>query len=123
MSRVIRRVPPGWKHPVDEEGYIPMHDRTVKEAIEKGELQKGEWAAWYRPEWTEEPTHFQVYEEVTEGTPLSPVFESEEELVEWVVDKGYARKAAEKFAEYKYAPSSAIINGQWYNDIAACEFM
>lgn len=41
----------------------------------------------YMPEWSEEEkTHFQMYEDTTEGTPLSPVMETPEELARWLVD-------------------------------------
>lgn len=35
---------------------------------------------------TSERTHFQMYESTTEGTPISPVCESAEELARWLVD-------------------------------------
>lgn len=39
----------------------------------------------YMPDWTEaELTHFQMYENVTEGTPISPVFEKPEDLAHWL---------------------------------------
>lgn len=38
----------------------------------------------YRPRWRErDRTHFQLYETVSEGTPISPVCASLEELAEW----------------------------------------
>lgn len=44
----------------------------------------------YRPAWTEdEATHFQMYETVSEGTPVSPVFATLQELEDWLVDVGY----------------------------------
>jgi len=40
---------------------------------------------YYRPEWTEaECTHFQMYETVSEGTPLTPPLPSLEALAEWL---------------------------------------
>ena len=39
----------------------------------------------YMPDWTEEErTHYQLYETTTEGTPISPVFSSPEELAQWL---------------------------------------
>jgi hypothetical protein len=39
----------------------------------------------YTPPWpATQCTHWQYYEEVTEGTPLSPVFSSPEELASWM---------------------------------------
>ncbi|RLC88690.1 MAG: hypothetical protein DRJ03_02095 [Chloroflexi bacterium] len=43
----------------------------------------------YVPDWPEaERTHYQMYESVTEGTPMSPVFETPEELARWLADTG-----------------------------------
>ena len=39
------------------------------------------------PTWSaEEQTHFQMYENTSEGTPLSPVMESCEALARWLAD-------------------------------------
>lgn len=44
---------------------------------------------YYRPAWVkEEPTAYQVYETVTKGTPISPVFPTRVELVDWLVNDG-----------------------------------
>lgn len=41
----------------------------------------------YMPDWPEaERTHFQMYEDTSEGTPISPVMESPESLAQWLVD-------------------------------------
>lgn len=41
----------------------------------------------YMPDWPEsERTHFQMYENTTEGTPISPVMASAEELAQWLAD-------------------------------------
>lgn len=40
---------------------------------------------YYRPDWPEESrTAYQVYETVTEGTPISPVFADREDLIAWL---------------------------------------
>jgi hypothetical protein len=41
----------------------------------------------YRPEFTGPADHFQYYENTTEGTPLSPVFGSKSELIQWLNSK------------------------------------
>jgi len=44
-------------------------------------------AEWYMPDWPEsERTHVQMYEDVSEGTPISPVMASPEELARWLAD-------------------------------------
>jgi hypothetical protein len=41
------------------------------------------------PDWpAEQCTHFQMYETTTEGTPISPVCASAEELARWLTDNG-----------------------------------
>ena len=117
MGREIRRVPPNWEHPkVERYGrteYQPMFDRDYKK--EKQEWIDGlmawenktdpdydpeyEWWEWngnppdreyYVPYDVDDPscTWFQVYETVSEGTPVSPPFESEDELIDYLTTKG-----------------------------------
>ena len=71
--------------------------------------------------WTEdEATHFQAYETVSEGTPVSPAFASKKELVDYLVANGdfwdqrrgtggWSRKAAEQFVENESAPSLMVM--------------
>jgi hypothetical protein len=41
--------------------------------------------AYYRPDWDEKTrTHLQMYETTTEGTPISPVMATPEELARWL---------------------------------------
>lgn len=67
---------------------------------------------YYRKEkWTEEEACcFQMYQTVSEGTPVSPVFDTLKELEDWLVIQGHSRKAAHGFCESGYAPSM-IFNG------------
>lgn len=131
MGREIRRVPPGWEHPKKMQksargyvdAYIPMYDRTWHEAMQKWlDEYDGKWQEWedpeayewppvpdvFRPPFTEEPTCYQIYETVSEGTPVSPVFTNLDDLVEWLVDQGHSRKAAEAFAKSGWVPSMMI---------------
>ena len=149
MGREIRRVPPDWQHPKEHTvdfrtmlpvaRFRPLHDETVEEAQvrwdrEKAEFEPKEYAATYeeyagpRPaelyhrmrSWTpEEATHFQVYETVSEGTPVSPVLESIEAVIEWAVGEGYSREAAEAFAKSGWAPSLMLSGGVVRRDIEA----
>lgn len=43
---------------------------------------------YYRPEYTEEATWWQVYQTVSEGYPVSPPFETPEELAQWLSENG-----------------------------------
>lgn len=129
------------------------YETAAKEWIEnfdlwrkgKHERQQGEFASsckyyWEyagipdeetcRPAFTEEPTWFQVYETVSEGTPVTPPFATKEELVEYLVSRGdfwrqengeggFSRKAAESFVKDEWVPSMVVDNGQIYSGIEA----
>lgn len=156
MGREIRMVPPNWEHPKQENGrYQPLYKTTFKEAAEEwlqglkkwndGErlrvlkeyntdYEYWEWSGnppdrkYYLPEWDVEPTWFQVYETVSEGTPVTPPFATKEELIDYLVEKGdfwyqgdiaergysefrskYSRAAATAFVEGGYAPSFVVM--------------
>jgi len=64
-----------------------------------------------------EATWFQMYETVSEGTPLSPPFATQAELVDWLVANkdfwGYGprtREVAERFVNTGWAPSMIVSN-------------
>ena len=64
---------------------------------------------YYRPAWPEESrTHYQVYETVSEGTPVSPVFATEDDVVRWLVAQGHSESAARKFVQVGWAPSMVM---------------
>ena len=78
--------------------------------------------AYYRPEWTSEPTHYQVYETVSEGTPVTPHFATKAELIDWLVKHGdewdqrrghgeWSRENAKAFVEREWAPSMILAGG------------
>lgn len=79
---------------------------------------------YHRPSWNpDDATWFQVYETVTEGTPVSPSFATREELVEYLVQHGdfadqmcnrggWSRSSAESFVKSGWVPSMAIIGGK-----------
>lgn len=73
----------------------------------------------YRPDWPEESrTHYQVYETVSEGTPISPPLPSPEAVIEWLVENPdrvhgpISREAAEAFVNGGFAPSMVFIPGR-----------
>jgi hypothetical protein len=116
MGREIRRVPPNWEHPKDEDGeYIPLEDKDVVEASAEWAEAIALFAQGKHPEqscydgwddfledfgepyirtfrtriWTdEEATHYQFYENVTEGTPCSPVLDYQG-MFDFLVAHGY----------------------------------
>jgi len=62
---------------------------------------------YYRAEaWTpEQATCYQIYETVSEGTPVSPVFETLSEMEQWLIGQGYSEKSAKGFCEIGWVPS------------------
>lgn len=128
--------------------YHPLFDRSYKEAAEEWLKECIDWTKdilpsythaesykenpfywdyagmppdkeYYRPEWTEEErTHYQMYETVSEGTPITPVFATLEELADYLVNVGtewggpWDRETAERFCKVGYAPSMIITDGK-----------
>ena len=142
MGRQIRRVPMGWQHPKDVRGhYKPLHDKTHEDRMREYEADKARFEAdpeeqaiarscgcltfaqwdgeppdpeYYRPKWDEGVTlGYCFYENVTEGTPLSPVFETPEQLVEWLIQKeGLRPEAARSFVSRGWASTLVLRPGQ-----------
>lgn len=84
----------------------------------------------YRPAFSEEPTWFQVYQTVSEGSPVTPPFPTREALVEYLMiggdfwDQkrgrgGYTREQAEAFVKDESAPSMIVMGGKIYQGIEA----
>jgi hypothetical protein len=138
------------------EGYQPMHKGSFDEASaewkseflkwESGErpdyctgdsraMEYWEWAGgppkdreFYCPWKPEDATWFQVWETVSEGTPVTPPFATKQELIEYLVENGdfwdqsrrkqgnsvmscepWSRRAAENFVNGPgYAPSFVL---------------
>lgn len=78
--------------------------------------------AYYRPWKDEEATWFQIWQTVSEGSPVTPPFATKQELVEYLVKNGdfwdqkrgdgaWNRKSAENIVNGGYAPSFIIENG------------
>lgn len=96
MGREVRRVPTNWQHPKNEQGhYIPMHKHMtynaeeIKEGLQDGWLKNEppNYGLDIMPQWEDaERTHLQMYENTTEGTPISPVMATAEELAQWLAD-------------------------------------
>lgn len=71
-----------------------------------------------RPAWKDdEATAYQVYETVSEGTPMSEVFLEEAHIIDWCIEQGYSESAAKRFVEKKWAPSGMIFGGSFFTDI------
>lgn len=82
----------------------------------------------YMPDWSDaERTHFMMYEDTSEGTPISPAFATPEELARWLADTG-ASAFADQTASYDawlriarggFSPSVVIQNGSMISGVEA----
>ena len=167
MGREIRKVPANWDHPkthdmLGRERLQPMFDETFADAAAEWKADFAKWEAGERPdhwdgkeyeywEWNTTPPDrayyrpwsdddavwFQVWETVSEGTPVSPPFATEQELVDYLAEhgdfwdqkrckdpdwttlwggtpgvSGWGREQAERFVKASWAPSMISIGGQ-----------
>lgn len=91
----------------------------------------GEGSVWTSPKWkklceeweqTEPPVGegWQVWETVSEGSPVSPVFATRESLIDYLVNEGHSRLSAERFVEDAWCPSMVIVGGQMFSGIDSC---
>lgn len=145
MGREVRRVPPDWKHPISskygEEKGEPLHEGynvalAEFEAMYKKEgLQKAlDWFGVapnkddYMPEWPDEArTHYQMYENTSEGTPISPVMPDPESLARWLADNnassfGSSTATYEQWlniAQGDWAPSMVMVGGKMMSGVEA----
>ena len=91
MGREVRRVSADWQHPKNEfDRYKPLYPGERYEADATGFMEKAnaeglqEAIDWYgkapdqndyMPNWpAEQRTHYMMYEDTSEGTPISPAF-------------------------------------------------
>lgn len=104
MGREVRKVPADWQHPKDETtgrfvplnapGYAAAAAEFTAMVAEKGLQKAVDYMSCpdqndYMPDWPEsERTHFMMYEDTSEGTPISPAFATPEELARWLADTG-----------------------------------
>lgn len=114
---------------MDERGHhIPMFEHFNYNAEKVAEGLRDGWLTgeppFYdvpvMPQWTDvERTHYQMYETVSEGTPISPVKESPEALALWLTDNHASAGPFSNNATYEqwlrvcnggYAPSMIISN-------------
>ena len=79
--------------------------------------------AWYEDEQYEPPSGdgWQVWETVSEGSPVSPVFATAKDCVDWLIGQGYSKEAADNFVNNdRWAPSIIVSGGAVYKDIESC---
>jgi hypothetical protein len=89
MGRRIVRVPPGFRHPVNNTGetIVGAHHEALHSISD------------------DQKTAFQIYESVTEGSPVSPIFESLGELSAWLTAQGASQTYIQGLIADGHAPS------------------
>jgi len=68
---------------------FPYTEGEVEEGLRDGWLEDDppHYGIPVMPDWTDaERTHWQMYENTSEGTPISPVMGSPEDLARWLAD-------------------------------------
>ena len=139
--------------------YKPLFDRLYQNEAKEWLEEFDKWQKGYRPDYfeigdaeffwdwygmppdkeyyrtykDEDAIWYQVYETVSEGTPVTPPFETQAELVNYLVENGdfwaqrrnqggFTRKAAENFVYGSgYAPSMVVCNGEVTVGIETCK--
>lgn len=123
--------------------YVSKHARTYEEALSDEASDRAEYdpkefngASYeefygsekknpenYMPAVDEATAWYQVYETVSEGSPVTPPFETTDELINWLVNRGtnygtpyeerYSIKGAESLVQDGWVPSGALIDGSF----------
>ena len=139
MSREIRAVALDWEHPRYPSTYTdgspryrPLHKRSwLQDDLKDFEANPHDWdnvrpdPADYMPELKEgTPYGWQMYETVSEGSPVSPIFRTKAELAAWLSSAAAGRDqvspaSAAKFVEDGYAPSFVMMGGQLMSGVEA----
>lgn len=133
MGREVRPVAFDWEHPREFGTYsdgsprfVPLQSREdLKFALQSYAEHPEDWEdgapdpAGYMPEIPEgAPYGWCFYETVTEGTPVSPVFATKDELAAWLSSPAAGRDrmapdVAARFVEQGWAPSFVSSGGQF----------
>lgn len=138
-----------WRNLRKEREYQPMRDEPFAAAMDEWYANWKAWCAgthedfaehgtecpnywewsggppdpeYYRPAWKpEDMTWWQMYETVSEGTPVTPAFASPEQLVDYLCKHGtfwdetpWKRSNAEAFVKSGWAPSMMVSDGAIY---------
>ena len=110
--------------------------REIKRVALDFDWPMGEtWEGFLLPEGEEKPPPegegWQVWETVSDGSPVSPVFATADDLIDYLVEGGDyyerqkpphqrrtpSREAAENFVSIGWVPTGAFISGKHYKDV------
>jgi len=110
-----------WKHPQvwgqDRLSFKPLHSTAYAVALKDFLSRPDDYddekpdPSDYMPSWPEGTnTGYQMYENTSEGTPISPVMTSPEELARWLVDNNASAFAGRPAT---YDGWLRVANGGW----------
>jgi len=146
MGREIKRVPFDFNWPLNKvwDGYLnPYYSHSkpcpfcngIGEIVDEDcEFCSSTGIVWETPVWKElcdawkeiEPPlgdGWQVWEIISEGSPISPVFKTSEDLIEYLIHEGHSRLDAERFVKSGWCLSTVVISGLVLSDIDSCELL
>lgn len=119
MSRELKRVPLDfqWEQGIVWEGYQYPDSPDDYEGDYNDYLYEIGW------EKTEPPTGegWQLWETVSEGSPISPVFPTQDEFRAYLLSLGYSENGVDNFIKVGYAFSASIVNGVFRTNIDTME--
>jgi|GEM_PF-1329355 len=133
----IRRIPKDWEHPKDKDGnFIPMYGQTYSDACDEWLQELSDWESgkhpgrkdsevryyWdyegpppdfmsYFPDFDQPRTAFQIYENTSEGTPISPIFINKDEMMQWLLNQGLNSDVIDEFIS-RGGMTSTYITGE-----------
>jgi hypothetical protein len=114
--------------------YQPAHDEFMDKVQAEGLQAAVEYFEGapdkrdYMPDWPEDQrTHYMMYEDTSEGTPISPAFPTPEELARWLADTGASAFAGQtasydawlRIARGGFAPSAVLSGGVLQSGVEA----
>ncbi len=66
---------------------------------------------------------YQLWETVSEGSPISPVFATENEFIAYLTGEGYSESAARGFVKLGFAMSGVMVGGVFASDIHGLDLL
>jgi hypothetical protein len=143
MGREVRMVSKDYEHEKSHDGiFKPKYEfkdykRRLDDFMEKlnsvGMQEALEWCGNppnledYMPDFGDSATHYMMFEDTSEGTPISPAFSTPEELAQWLVDNkasAFAGHTADyehwlKVAKGAYALSAVMDSNGMHSGVMA----
>lgn len=86
-------------------------------------IEAEQWAEEWEPEEPPSGDAYQIWETISEGSPISPAFSNPRILAEWMANSSSSKITADQWLEWivgpGWAPSGAIVDGTYKDGITA----